>query len=78
MQKQYIPAALALILALSAGSSYAPASPLEDGGCPPLFTLVPAFSGQRADHNGDGYVCKREITTGPLARIIFIDNRFPS
>ena len=78
MQKQYIPAALALILALSAGSSYAPANVPQNGECPPAFMLwTPPFS-HPADINGDGCVCRKMIMP-PQGRSITVvmDNRFP-
>ena len=73
MQKQIIPAALALILTLFAGSSYAPANPPDDKGCPPGLMLVDNAFGHPADANGDGIVCM--LHTRRNTR--FFDNRFP-
>ncbi len=76
MQKQFIPAALALILALSAGSSYAPANPPDNGGCPPPQSgFVAREFGHfiPADRNEDGITCWKERP----GHLIIIDNRFP-
>jgi len=82
MQKQFIPAALALILALSAGSSYAPANPPDNEGCPSFlqtgFEPKPASFAPWANHNGDLWVCSKEMMT-PQGRMItiVIDNNLP-
>ncbi len=75
MQKQFIPAALALILALSAGWSYAPANPPENIGCPPPQSgfLARELPFHPADRNGDGITCWKETRRSTIV----LDNRLP-
>ncbi len=80
MLKHVIPAALALILTLSAGSSYTPANPLEIGACPPSFALVGPFGFHPpADLNKDFFICTRTIVL-PLSLgmiTVVFDNAVP-
>ena len=79
MQKQIIPAGLALILALSAGSSYAPANPPDNQGCPPLersgFIPAPAVIHPETDRNGDGWICMKVMQQNGQTKFLWIDNR---
>lgn len=77
MQKQLIPGALALILALSAGSSYAPANAPQDGVCPKTFHGPQQVTGHVADRNEDGYVCFKVVGRGNQRVFLFVDNRVP-
>ncbi len=76
MQKLFLPAALALILALSAGSSYAPANPPDNLGCPPPqsgFVAREFGFFIPADRNEDGITCWKETRRNTIV----IDNRVP-
>ncbi len=81
MQKQFIPAALALILALSAGSSYAPVNPPDNGGCPPLdqtgFVATGVFKGHPVDRNGDLIICMKTIVMPQLRMITAVIDNWP-
>ncbi len=72
MQRSSIITALTALVLL-AGPSVASAAADEDG-CPVGFMLWPALPDESVDRNGDGLVCVRLTSGGP----ILLDNVLPA